>query len=408
MLARIKESIKSLRLRALATKIWYWPKQSKVMIFDACGQEYLLECLSPWHPEVLYVRGEQINMLVFLASLFRGGKRSQAYVDSYIQRVRPRLIVTFIDNNPNFFKISQRHPTIKTLFLQNGWRGYYADIFELLDKTNMDRGNGLHVDYMMTFGAVAGSKYAQYVSGTVVPMGSIKSNSLARQQPKQRDVIAFVSQWLEDGFYMNQIFYTHEAFFGQADRPVLLCLTQYAKDHNKRLLIIPRHRQHSDLRSREAAYFREILGCEPEFLEPKGKYPSYQAVDAAEVVVTIDSTLGYESVARGNKTAIFSIRSSLLEISSLKYGWPGDFADEGLFWTNYSKNEGFVRVLDYLFSTDNAQWQKDVEESCFASLMLHDPANMIFKSIIEKELGPAPLSAFVQPGTAVPDKLRVI
>jgi surface carbohydrate biosynthesis protein len=375
-----------------AEKCWYWPRLSDVLIYDACNQDVLLEYLHPWRPEVLHVRGEQINVRVLITSLFRGGKKSNAYVDCFIERVHPRLIVTFIDNSLSFLKISQRHPEIKTLFIQNGLRGYYADIFETLDKMGAGQLSGLKVDYMLLLGSVIGAEYARYITGAVVPMGSIKNNLVHKTQLLQRDVIAFASQWNKDGFYMGNIFYTQEEFFGRADRPIVQCLAHYAKSKKKRLVIIPRNTKHGDLRAQEEAYFRELLGDdECIFIEPQGLYPSYQALDAAEVVVAVDSTLGYESIARGKKTAIFSIRSNLLGIQGLTYGWPSDFPVEGPFWTNYLDIDAFVRILDYLFEVDDVQWRKDVEATNFSSIMIYNPGNSILQSIFEKELGSMPV-----------------
>ena len=125
--------------------VWSWPKKSDVLIFDASSQDLLLRFLGPWSPETLYIRGEQINMRVLIASIFKSGSKTDAYVDCFIRKVCPRLVVTFIDNNINFLTISQRHPDVKTLFIQNGLRGYYKDLFEALDE--MDPSNSpINVD----------------------------------------------------------------------------------------------------------------------------------------------------------------------------------------------------------------------------------------------------------------------
>ncbi|HIB44056.1 MAG TPA: hypothetical protein EYO37_08865 [Nitrospina sp.] len=136
------------------------------------------------------------------------------------------------------------------------------------------------------------------------------------------------------------------------------------------------------------------MGIEPEFSEFLDSYSSYQAVDSAEIVVTLESTLGYESVARCQKTAFFQIRSTLLELSerTMEYGWPGNFPKEGPFWTHKPDPEIFTRILDYLFNVSDDQWKKDVKSTNFSSLMEYDPGNTIFQSILEKELGVPPIS----------------
>ena len=202
--------------------------------------------------------------------------------------------------------------------------------------------------------------------------------------------MAFVSQWHPDGYYMGENFFSQEDFFGQCDRLIIHNLVNYAKDKNKRFMIIPRNPRGSELRIREEAYFNSTAAGEPEYLDTKGFYPGYTAVDVAEVVVMVDSTLGYESIARGNKTAIFSIRGGLLGLPDWTYGWPADFPDEGLFWTNNPDPDSFIRILDYLFEVGDVQWRKDLEDTNFSSLMVYDSENSALQTILEKELGPPP------------------
>ena len=386
----LQKIIEFLRYRVFTKKSWRWPSQSDVLIYDACGQEYLLNYLAPWQPITLHVRGELMNMPVILASLFRSGKKSHAYVDCYIEKVKPKLIVTFIDNNPNFYLLSNRHPNIKTMFLQNGWRGYYADSFELLRNMESELIEKMKVDYMMTFGALTGEMYAKYFPGTALPIGSIKNNYLANKNNKEKDLIVFISQWCKDGFIMGSKFYTHWEFFGQADNPILKWIKKYADVNNKKLVIAPRFFEDLDLRLLEEAYYEGILGDDVEYLKLDKTYPAYQAIDMASVVITVDSTLGYESIARGNKTAFFSIRSDLLGIPGFTCGWPDGLPDEGYFWSNYLNTDNFTRIMDYLFSVSDEQWQKDLDAVGFSSLMLYDSGNTIFNSVLKKELGTAP------------------
>ncbi len=398
-----------------AQKCWRWPRQSDVLIFDAGNQDVFMEYIQQWCPEVLHVRGEKVNVPVILASLFRRGKKLNAYVDCFIERVRPRLIVTFTDNSLNFLTISQRHPEVKTLFIQNGWRGYHLDIFEVLDKMDAAGRSTLTVDYMLSFGSIIGAEYAKYIAGAVVPMGSIRNNFAPITQPPQRGVIAYVSTWHKvstrhkDDLYIGGIFYTQEAYLGRSDRFAIQCLSDYAKKNNKRLVIILRYRKFVELRAKEEAYFRELIGHECEFSEPQGTYGVYHAVDAAEVVVATDSTVGYESIARGKKTAIFSIRSNLMGIHGIHartYGWPGDLPAEGPFWTNRADPNAFVRILDYLFEVDDVQWRKDVEATNFSSLMIYNPGNSILKAILERVLGSAPVPGINSKQLSVLHNLR--
>jgi surface carbohydrate biosynthesis protein len=105
------------------------------------------------------------------------------------------------------------------------------------------------------------------------------------------------------------------------------------------------------------------------------------------VVVSIDSTLGYESASRGKKTAIFSIRTHLMSVAALNYGWPGTYPDEGPFWTNCPNPVVFERILDHLFVANDEQWHAELAEHGFASVMTYDPGSTVLQSVLRKELG---------------------
>jgi len=252
------------------------------------------------------------------------------------------------------------------------------------------------VDYMLLFGSVGAEKFAQYIKGYIVLMGSIVNNFARKEKLPERGVMAFVSVWAE-GDFVSSVCIPEEDFNRKVDRPIIQCMARYAEENNKRLMIIPRHPKDDDLHAMEKAYFRELLGCDPIFLEQKGPHPSYSAVDYAEVVVTTDSTLGYESIARGNKTAFFSFRSKFCKGWVGDFGWPQEFQGEGPFWTMDPDPDGFVRILDYLFEIDDIQWNKITEAVNFSSFMKYDPGNTILKSTLDKILGTPSEVGFTTP-----------
>jgi surface carbohydrate biosynthesis protein len=385
MFLRIKRLWKIFRTFFLAKLVWGWPRQSDVLIFDACNQDLLLRYLEPWNPEILHVRGEQINIRVLMACIFKGGSKTDAYVDCFISKVCPRLVVTFIDNNINFITISQRHPNVKTLFIQNGLRSYYSDFFVALDQMDPALLVRLKVDYMLSFGCLIGDEYSRYITGKVVPIGSVTNNLVSKFPTTQKGVIAYIGTWSKKfSVEMCGKHYPAHTFMTPVDRVIISSLLNYSKAKHKRVMIISRNPKYSELREHEEEYYRELLDQEPEFFDQPEPYPSYQALDIADVVVGPDSTLTYESVARGNKTAVFTIRGELLGLRGFSYGWPGNFPDEGSFWTNKASPEIFNRILDYLFLVDDVQWREEVN---FSSLMVYDPGNSKLKEILIKELG---------------------
>jgi len=254
----------------LSEKKWCWPRQSDVLILDSTRPgAVLMEYLEPWSPEVLYMRGEQFNIPVLLSSFFKPESIINAYTNSYIEKVCPRLVVTFMDTYVNFFTLSKKNPGVKTLFVQNGLRGYYYSIFEKFESLDSEITSKFFVDYMLVFGLDIGKEYSRCIGGDMVVMGSVKNNLARKEKLPQRDVIAFVSQWRQtDEVEIDGEYYTFKEFWVEPDRIVVQCLMQYAKARNKRLMIIPNRLKNpsEDLVRREEDYYRELLGSEPEIL----------------------------------------------------------------------------------------------------------------------------------------------
>ena len=374
----------------LARKTWRWPRQSEVLILDAMDHEALLAYLQPWHPEELHVRGEQINMRVLLNRLFKNSRRWNAYTDCFIEKVRPRLIITFTDNYSGFYLLAERHPGTKTIFVQNGIR--ISELFETLDSIVPSEGSR-KVDYMMTFGSRIGAEYARHIQGTVVPMGSIKNNSVPKRRTKKAGTIAFVSQYRDTkGCVVGGKFYSRRELFERADELLLTFLLEYAENHRKELFIVPCSGYYKDnTLKKEQEYYNKLAGQTCSFSEWSWDGSSYDAVDSAEVVVGIDSTLVYESAARGNKTAFFSIRSQLMGTTDRNYGWPEIYPDTGPYWTNLPDPAVFERIMDHLFAINDEQWRAELSEHGFANIMAYDPGNTILQSVFQKELGSAPI-----------------
>jgi surface carbohydrate biosynthesis protein len=364
-----------------AKKIWYWPSSVDVLIYDAAGSEYFADYLRAWRVGILHVRGETLNIYALVGSFFRRGKRANAYIDLLIEKYRPRLILTFIDNNPGFWSLKERHPSVTTMFVQNGTRGYYLDAFEILDR-ELPQERTFHVDYMATFGSKIGCEYNKHIDGLVVPMGSLKNN----QQTIKREIIpgsiAFISQFRAiSGLTLGRRHFTHQEFFGDVDKPVLKFLANYAERYGKALFVIPCSCQESERR-----YFEHLLDRKCNFTDEVWKCNSYEALDAAEVVVAIDSTLGYESLARGNRTAIFSVRSEATGLKGMTYGWPDIFPDEGPFWSNNLSLDAFERILNHLFSVTDEEFRREMESQNVSEQIVYDPDNTALRAVFARVL----------------------
>lgn len=387
MLNKLKKLISILSYFFAAEKSWTFPRKSEVLIFDAAGVDILMPYLSPWNPEVLHIRNEVVCIPVLFASFFRKGKRLVAYSDCYIKYVQPKLVITHIDNNPNFYLLSSKHPGITTVFLQNGLRSYYLDIFEMLDSP-VFKNVEMHVDYMLTFGQTVGREYNKRISGRCIPVGSVKNNSVDRKIVQKSKSIVFISQFRSDEWLtIDGVKITRKEYFESADKAVVTFLNEYAKRTGRSFSIAtyymdsPFTKQELEM---EKQYYDALTGFQMEYIVRESSVSSYHVLDATEVGVSIDSSLAYESAVRGNKMAFFCIRGSFLGKKGYDFGWPGSFPAHGKFWTSIPDETYFTQIMDYLFSIDSAQWQKDMESDFLNEVMTVDPSNQILRDLIRQ------------------------
>ena len=141
---------------------------------------------------------------------------------------------------------------------------------------------------------------------------------------------------------------------------------------------------------KETDYYSEILNFKADFLKKKNRLHGYKIADKFDYFVTIDSTLGYECLARGKRVAFFNNRyfvSKFKNGNNHRFGWPKNNKVNGPFWTNSSSTRQMDRVLKRLFSMSVSEWSSlkkkyinDVISYDFKNQKLIQKLNIIYKS----------------------------
>jgi surface carbohydrate biosynthesis protein len=346
------------------------PSRSQVLIYDDVGNMYLSRLLHPLRPPVLHVRGEELNLPVLLRALLRRGSLANVYEDCYIEFVQPSLILTFIDNSPRFYLLADRHPGVRTMFVQNGWRGGMWDVFHTTLNRSSEFNEKRRVDVMCTYGDVIGNEYVRHLQGQPIATGSFLCNEYPITTVRKVRRIAYIS-----------IYTSSPPPVVKAVEIVLPTLKQYCSLHRIPLVIVGRTAD-----ANEEKYYRDLLGQDLNFYKRTGQHSSYQYLDESEISVSIDSSLGYETAARGNKNAFFSVLGRFTQSEEFNFGWPADYPDEGPFWTNVPNPASFARILDHLLAIDTNQWMAELAEHRYADLIKFDPGNYRLKNVLADEL----------------------
>lgn len=368
-------------------KIWCKPRKAKILIIDRQGSNVLLTYLDPKSVEILDIGGESLNLYVLFKCLLHWKFSLLYYSFQYLACVKPSVALTFIDNNILFYQLKGLQKNLTTIFVQNGVRAEVGCVLEVLKKEKHVL-NKYQVDYMLTFGNAIGKEYAKYISGKVHPIGSFKNNLYKSETQKQPRTVLFLSQYRpppnpeSDPMFM---YYNQPIFWKQmysAEAFLLPLLQQYCQQNKLELKICGSRPNHID---EERSYFITLLGDGSfEFLERTDLFSSYKNIAAAEFVVFTNTTLGYEVLASGKKTAAFTLRGKSLG-SDYKFGWPADLPDSGPFWTNHADEHEFKRVMDYITTVSDEEWEQ-ARQRYVPELIEYDPGNTRFLKLM-REIG---------------------
>ena len=370
-------------------KKWTFPEKSDILIYDGSGSSVLMKYFKDHSVYIHYVRGEEISVPCFVAAIFSRSfwfeAPAKAYVNEVIKIVSPKIVITFIDNDELFYTISSQHSFITSILVQNGWRGGSGDVFSRLIEDDKR-----FVSYMFVFNNCIGQKYSEYLKGTAIVLGSFKNNYFLSDQifRRTKDRVIFISQFRKEtsGPMYVDIKGRDVSWkdFFKCDELVVLWLMEWCAHNKKKLMICGGGGE--DLS--EYCWYKSILENYIGLWEyfPKNKmFDSYGLVHDSEVVVTIDSTLGYEAFGAGKKTAFMTGRGRCLDDQEMKYGWPGMYPDKGKFWSNFPERSELFRIMDYLKDVSVEEWRMVCEEYG-KDIMCCDPGNNAFKKLISKIL----------------------
>ena len=368
---RLLKSLLKLRWRLLP------PKKTNVLLYFATGSEVIKPYFAKNELQILDLREHEVNFSVALLCIFDRDLSAQNYAVRYIKIVEPKLIVTFIDNFPAFFQLKKQFPKIQTMLIQNGIRSERGDLFgKLLEELQLE---GNHVDHMFVFGSAVGLIYNKYISGNIIPIGSFKNNLVKRDGTKSRS-IAYISTYrpgisgefiVPDSAPDNPV--TYEQITVRRETTIIF-IAEYCRTNNLELIIVGKDEDFVA----ENLYYQKLLKDYSWTLKPrKTAMNSYGVIDNSEIVVFTSSTLGYEALARGIKTAALLIDAKLLDADALKFGWPVKVNDDGKFWTHQFDEKRFREILDYLLTVSDADWDK-IRSETIREIICYDENNSKF------------------------------
>jgi surface carbohydrate biosynthesis protein len=322
------------------------------------------------NPHIMDIRGESVNMLALLRAVPKIHLGAVAYLEAYIDFVKPKLILSRTDNNPTLWQLKRRpNSTYKVALIQNGWR---LDLeFEMpMLLGSAGRHNQWFVDQVFAYGPTWPAQIARTTRANSVAAGSLICNSISWEALiGQSQTIALVSpfraKFLETKVDFGEVLYSR--------------LNKYLTQSSRKLLVIGFSGPDGILE--ESRFIKKHLTTVDWSIESReNRMSSYENLRRVDVVLVDQSSLGYEMLGVGKRVGFIAANSWTRQTH--RFGKPLEFGEKGPFWTNDPSEEEIGRILDYLLTVSDEQWERD-SGWIRDQLMVHDYGNTKIRAYVE-------------------------
>jgi surface carbohydrate biosynthesis protein len=371
-------------------------RRKQVALFDASGISILNQYV-PDH-DVSIIDAEHLNFFATLRMLAGRKKSLFSYTVAYIKTFRPKFVFTFIDNNIDFYKLAEIFPKIKFIAIQNGQRANYANqlgfgFFDQLHRESAKHKLSAHT--ICVLGSNEGDKYSKYIQAKQIITGSLKNNLIGDQiEPKEQFDVVYISQHApfkipnsEVKFFFANKSITAEEFY-VVEQKIVRFLAARSKQRNQSFAVLGKRTDSSPF---EREFFESAAAPQSVHFIPRTSDTStYEYCNSASLIVTTDSTIGFEFLARGKKVAFLSARIDAIdhvlsqEVHDTDFGFPLELGTSGPFWTNAANETEFERVIGSIQSMSEAQWASAVSPYNEV-LMAYQPGNTAFIQMLRSE-----------------------
>lgn len=365
------------------------PRRAKLVYFGRTGHGILRNYITEEDFVVYENPREILNFWVALRMLMSGKRSEFAYYRAFLLFCRPDVVVTMEDNNVTFYATKVILNRCKSIAVQNGLRINLSHSRDATFRTELQRlhQHGYDADVIVTQGGLGTAFFKSalpHSKADLIGAGHLMNNAIALdgvtafERPKR---LVFISKYpnlsqanasidwhSQVMVYLNDTPLTAAEYF-RVDEVVARACASIAREYALPFAVLGKRPQRQT--SEYDFFAKHLSGLEWTYLPGDSQSSSYESLRPGDVVINTDSTLGYELLARGLRTAFVSARLSAAghpEVRDFEFGHPVMTQSRGSFWTNDSSDSEIRRVLEFVMFAEQSEWldqTKFVRDSVF-------------------------------------------
>jgi surface carbohydrate biosynthesis protein len=329
----------------------------------------------------LHVWGESYNFYILMKCLFNLRFDHLYYCNQYISSCNPKIILSFLDNYKIFYLL-KKNKFQKKILIQGSFRTGEYDNFKKDKKFHDNK-----VDYVFAHNKEIGKKYFNLLGSKFYSVGSFLSNNVSQKKCKKIYDLVYISTFRN--YKSNKTINGNVTIkdYVQTEKEFVKKIQKFAYNNKKKLHILCTNKPFQQ--KEEIEFFDTVFENKKWNMIKRGSNTfksTYEILNKSNIVLGIDSTVLYESFARGKKTIFFDIRPTNKYLKKMRhFAWPKKLKNNGPFWTNKSDYYSIDKLIKKVDEYDKKEWLK-INKKFRNGLMSFDEKNKTFCLIMKKLL----------------------
>ena len=357
-------------------RVWRRPPRANLLIIDRGTASPLDEMFAHHTPHIMEIRGESVNMLALLRALPKIHLGAVAYLEAYIDFVKPKLILSRTDNNHTLWQLKRRpNVTYQVALVQNGWRTRFVRSMSIGLRSD-NHSKTLKSDKYFVFGSNTVDLVKNRVSVDFEKIGNIVLNKFSFESLREIEKVKDIDQRVA----LISTFRSKESEMNDAQLVVYESLDNYLANRGHKLLIIGNALEVVEQKL-EFDFFSKVFSranYELGFFRKKNS--SYSQLRNNKWIISGHSTLGYESLVTGVPVGFILPSSKIFDDRDFESSSGLDAS--GAFWCRSNDPHEHERVFAYLDNVSDEQWERD-SGWIRDQLMVHDYGNTKIRAYVE-------------------------
>ena len=292
---------------------------------------------------ILKVRDEkEIYFWIFLKQIIYFDFKFITYCKNYIKFISPKILITFIDTNREFYELKNFFKKINFISIQDGCRVEKNTMF--YNKAYI-KSQKLECDNSFVFNKYYIKEYQRIIKSNYHVLGNFKNNLIQIKRKKRNKNFLFISQYSKN----------HKRNLKFIKKLANL-INLYLSMSNKKIYILLRYKENLG-QNEEKNFYKKIFQSKCIFKRNTHYAKSYELLDEFENIIFLYSTLGFEAIARKKKVAIFSPIKNF--DGKLNFAWPAPYQKKFNFFSSRKLTYNEIkRVLKNISNCSQANWEK--------------------------------------------------